>query len=817
MFWKQLLLKVDNFFASEFYSKNTKRLNYSMIATTMLLATYLLSIPYFTNRLDYKLGDIANEDVRVPFDIQYVLPSETENLKKQAIAEVKHVFERDYLVFKEIVEILQVEFQVISRSFSYGDEDFLDVVKGFSFLRNRDLYPIRMLRKALSTEMRDELETSAIRFATYLYDNYGVTDKPFTDIRELAKVGATAITVNTTSQPEIIWDYDHILFHKDLMQRETIERFEMIAQKILDKKLNQEAVSFVVKRVLNVFLEHPSVHYNEIETQNRKNIAATEVKPITATLKKGLTILRQGDPIDKDKLRKIEIYNSVQEKSNFKYWVGSFLIQMLLLLVISFYIDRFTEIEWDDFQSHFILHSILFLGMILAFTLSRVDLIRSSELYFSLYMPAGFLAILTGVFFGQRTSVGLTIYFSFFIYFLTGQDSASLVFTFIVMMSSIYIVDRIGSRSSFVKGAFFNSLSAMVVTVAIELWFFEYSSLLHLKIALAITNGFIGMILAVGILPVYESIFNLPTRFRLMELADFDQPLLRKIAAETPSTYTHSLMMSNLSERAVARIGGDTLLTRVGCMYHDIGKTINPSFYAENKGLYENADQLHGDISSVEYASVIIQHVVDGIRMAKEARLPKKIIAFIPEHHGTTLIRYFYHKALENRKEEKLEKEDLDSIKELFRYPGPKPQSKETAVVMLADSVEAASRTINSPTHENFVAMIEKIVQTKMDEEQFDDCPLTMSDLQKVKETFVEVLVSSFHARPKYPTARKTESLERAANQKEPATKAKTSATTKSNSKAVPKAKDNSATKKKPVVKTTKASAKIVEKTGIKK
>lgn len=806
MFWKQMLLKIDNFFASDFYGKNTKRLNYTMIFTTMLMATYLLSIPYLTNRLDYKLGDIANEDVRVPFDIQYVLPSETENLKKQAGAEVKYVFERDYLVFKEIVEILQVEFQVILRSFSYGDEDFLDVVKGFSFLRNRDLYPITMLRKALSKDMRGQLENSAVRFATYLYDNYGITDKPFKDVRGLAKVGATAVTINTTSQPEIFWEYDHILFHKDLMHPANIKRFELLAQKILDKSLNEEASSFVVKRVLNAFSEHPSVRYNEIETQNRKNIAVASVKPITATLKKGLTILRQGDPIDKDKLRKIEIYNSVQEKSNFKYWVGSFLIQMLLLLVISFYIDRFTEIEWDDFQSHFILHSILFLGMILAFVLSRVDLIRNSELYFSLYMPAGFLAILTGVFFGQRTSVGLTIYFSFFIYFLTGQDAASLVFTFIVMMSSIYIVDRIGSRSSFVRGALFNSLSAAVVTVAIELWFFEYSSLLHLKVILGITNGFVGMIIAVGILPVYESIFNLPTRFRLMELADFDQPLLRKIAAETPSTYTHSLMMSNLSERAVATIGGDTLLTRVGCMYHDIGKTLNPSFFAENKNLYENSDKLHEDISSVEYASVIIQHVVDGVRMAKEARLPKKVVAFIPEHHGTTLIRYFYHKALENRKAEKLEKKDLDSIKDLFRYPGPKPQSKETAVVMLADSVEAASRTISNPTQENFETMIEKIFQSKMNEQQFDDCPLTMSDLQKVKETFLEVLMSSFHARPKYPTTKKTESLEKAANQKETSAKNKT---------ATVKAKNSSATKK-TTISSARASAKTT-KIGTKK
>lgn len=763
MNWKTLLSKIDDLFASDYFKRNSKKLNFTILVTTLLLAAYLLSVPYLTNKLNYKLGDIASEEVRVPFDIQYVLPSETEALRKEAAEKERYVFDRDYAVFKEIVEELQVEFQVILRSFSYGDTNVTSVLRGFSFLRDREMYPLAELKKALTLSMRGHLEESAVRFATYIYDNYGVVPEKFKDIRELARVGATTITINTPDeQKEILWDYEHILFYKNLLDPTTIKRFEHVAKKILDKKLNDEAIALVVKRVLTSFSNHPPVQYNEVETEKRKTAAATAVKPVTATLKKGLTILRQGDPIDKDKLRKVEIYNSVQDKSNVKYFVGNFIIQMMLLLVIMFYIDRFTEIHWDDFQSHLILHSILFFGMLLAFVLSRVDIIRNSEIYFALYIPVSFMVILSRILFGPRVSIAVTIYYSFFLFFLSGRDTASLLFAFVVMMSSIYLGEVSHSRSGFLKGSLLNALAAIIIIVGIEFWLYEYSVHFYLKIFIAIINTFVGTILTLGILPLYEAVFNLPTRFRLMELSDFDHPLLRKIASEAPSTYTHSLMMSSLSERAVARIGGDALLTRVGCMYHDLGKTSNPSFFAENKHLYEDKEIAIDKTSAVKYASIIIKHVVEGVRMAKEARLPKRVIDFIPEHHGDSLIRFFYTKALANREAEKLEKLDLEKIKEKFRYPGPKPRSKETGVVMLADSVEAASRALPDPTEENLTEMIEKIANSKIAEHQLDNCPLTMADLQIVKETFVEVLVSSFHVRPQYPTAHKTEVLEKA-------------------------------------------------------
>ncbi|MCS6972165.1 MAG: HDIG domain-containing protein, partial [Leptospiraceae bacterium] len=212
--------------------------------------------------------------------------------------------------------------------------------------------------------------------------------------------------------------------------------------------------------------------------------------------------------------------------------------------------------------------------------------------------------------------------------------------------------------------------------------------------------------------------------------------------------------MANLSEAAVRAIGGDTLLTRVGCLYHDIGKLLNPEFYAENRHLYPESETFR-NLDPYQSAQMIIRHVSDGIAMARDWRLPEKVIHFIPEHHGTTTIQYFYHKALENHR-----RGDRIPQRRDFQYPGPRPQSRETAVVMLADSVEAASRALEGASPADFAAVIDRIIQNKIAEEQLHEAPLTLGDLAQVRKAFLEVLVGTYHERPQYPTREQTRALE---------------------------------------------------------
>ena len=262
-------------------------------------------------------------------------------------------------------------------------------------------------------------------------------------------------------------------------------------------------------------------------------------------------------------------------------------------------------------------------------------------------------------------------------------------------------------------------------------------------------------------------VFNITTKFRLLEYLDHDNYLLRKVATETPATYTHTLMVMALSEKAVRAIKGNVLLTRVGCLYNDIGKTKNPLFFAENKYLDESAEEFKA-AGPLKSAKIITNHVVDGIKLAHIHKLPKEIIDFIPEHHGTTTIQYFYHQALEEnklkQKQARKNKSKKVTIKEVdkkdFQYPGPKPRSRETAIVMIADSLEAAVRSIENPSYEAFSDMIERIIENKLAENQFDECNLTFQDLKIAKEAFIEFLLSATHLRPKYPHMQDTKKLE---------------------------------------------------------
>ncbi len=269
-----------------------------------------------------------------------------------------------------------------------------------------------------------------------------------------------------------------------------------------------------------------------------------------------------------------------------------------------------------------------------------------------------------------------------------------------------------------------------------------------------VANGFISAVLALGLLPYLESFFSRVTPLRLLDLADFNQPLLKRLMLEAPGTYHHSLMMATVAEAAARAIGANELLCRVGAYYHDVGKLVKPEYFIENQGSMGNP---HGNLAPALSSLVVVSHVKEGVALARAAKLPEEIINFIPMHHGTSRIEYFYHQAREDAEEESLrnlegDMPDQGDVQEQnFRYPGPRPRSKETAILMIADSVEAASRTIEEPSHQRYKDLVDDIVRKKLEDGQLSDCPLTLSDLSKIKEAFTNTLTTVHHARIEYP------------------------------------------------------------------
>jgi putative nucleotidyltransferase with HDIG domain len=259
-----------------------------------------------------------------------------------------------------------------------------------------------------------------------------------------------------------------------------------------------------------------------------------------------------------------------------------------------------------------------------------------------------------------------------------------------------------------------------------------------------ILNGFISAVLTIGILPFLETVFDISSSFRLMELTNPNQPLLKQLLVEAPGTYHHSVVVGNLAEAATEEIGGNSLLARVGAYYHDIGKLKRPYFFAENQEAYKN---IHDDLEPSLSALVIASHVKEGVDLARKYRLPKPIIDIINQHHGTGIISYFYHRALQANNIDKSNEVDEES----YRYSGPKPQSKEAGVILLADMLEAEARTLNNPTASRIKNLTQNVISRNLVNGQLDDCNLTLRELNKIKDIFSRILTGMFHNRVEYP------------------------------------------------------------------
>ncbi len=295
-------------------------------------------------------------------------------------------------------------------------------------------------------------------------------------------------------------------------------------------------------------------------------------------------------------------------------------------------------------------------------------------------------------------------------------------------------------RSRIIAAGFFTGLIQLAAGLAVA--YGGRPDILLKFCALHLINGFLCAFLVASALPLFEYLFKVVTDVSLLELADFNHPLLKRLVLEAPGTYHHSLMVGNLSEMAAEAVRANALLARVGAYYHDIGKLSKPEYFSENQDRYTSKhDQLAASMSKL----VIMDHVKNGVELARKNHLNREIVDFITQHHGTSLVYYFYRRAIE----EKQIKEDVQE--EVFRYPGPKPQTKETAIVLLADSVEAACRALEEPTAERIADIVHRIINNKFIDGQLDHCDLTLRDLERIAATFIHILGSFYHSRVDYP------------------------------------------------------------------
>ncbi len=517
-----------------------------------------------------------------------------------------------------------------------------------------------------------------------------------------------------------------------------------IATRAREELGDDEALVGAMQELARAFLG-PNLFYNSRDTERRKQEAASTVSEVKGSILEGEAIVeahRRVTQDDVDELASLAREAAAREGSGegtqaLGQQLGNLLLVLLSVGILASYLVVFRRSVLERVSHVLIVAALL------------VAVVASARVLAAVHpaaVPLPVAAMLISMLFGSGLALAFSLVASLLVSSHFAFDYWALLIPLAGGFTAAYAVRHVRHRWRFyvALAVIAAVLSLGVVTMNLKLLGSGRNVLVG--ILWAIANATASSFLVMGTLPLFEMLSGLATDLSLLELSDLNRPLLRRLALEAPGSYHHSLLVGNLAEEAARAVGANDLLARVASYYHDIGKIAKPEYFVENLRGQRNP---HGKLTPKMSALIIVAHIKEGMEIARKARIPKLIRDIIPQHHGTGPISFFYQKALELDPETTLTEQD-------FSYPGPKPQSKEAGIIMLADSVESATRTLNEPTVSRLRGMIRKVIETKLERGQFDECRLTFSDLTRIEESFVSVLAGVFHSRIEYPETAQT-------------------------------------------------------------
>ena len=530
------------------------------------------------------------------------------------------------------------------------------------------------------------------------------------------------------------------------------EAKEIIAKNIEDSQgqnIPSDLKGVMVKLVNNLI--SPNLTLNRQETNRRREVARTQVRPVFFPIEKGAILVRKGEPVTGEDLLKLEaLYEGRGRGETLGIILG--FVFFTCFFIASFYVFSTKNIRKVSPTNKDLLFLLLILisslgmarisGVIAEGLMETFPGIPLNSYYYFFPVAAG--AMLVRIVLNSETALLYSIFVSLLTGFLLNEGIFLPVFYLIGSIVGAHNVARCDQRSQLIKAGLLVGLTNFLL-IAFQgistARFFEADILFGLVMGLA--GGIVAGMIVVGLAPIVESIFGYTTDIKLLELANLDQPILKEMLMKTPGTYHHSMIVGNLVEAGAKAINVNPLLARVSAYYHDIGKIKKPQYFIENQMAgYNRHDKLTPSMSSL----VLVSHVKDGVELAREHKLGNKIIDILRQHHGTRLINFFYQKAKEQEKPGVQEVDERD-----FRYLGPKPQTKEAGLVMLADAVEAASRTLDDPTPARIKGLVQKIINDIFIDGQLDECELTLKDLNEIAKSFNIILNAIHHHRIEYP------------------------------------------------------------------
>ena len=684
----------------------------------------ILNLIYPTRKIIFtsmKEGDIAQKDIIAPFTFPIQKsPEELSRERKKAIESILPVVEYDKEKTEEINKGIEKLFAILYGRNRRSINDKIKLLNKNGFLLSRSTV-VQMLKpdiKKQQEKIKNIIKKPLLKGIIYDKDQI-----PF------MKEKRVTVRKNGT---------ETIYGEKDFYNLTEAKKY--VENRIFSTMKGDEQFIKAVDEVVGI-LYSPNLRVNIEETERRRKEAGNSVPLTKGLVLKGEMIVRAHDQVTRDKAAKLESLNLIlshrkSPKDTILLRSGINILFLVLLFIIYFYIVSYERVLWKEREKLLIveLTTLVFLYLI-------TFLFKLEHTYLFL-IPAAFLSMLFAMLFGEIVSMLFSFVIASIIAIFFGMRFPIFIYVFGGSIAGIFGIRGIKKRTELYKGILTISVTNILLILSIELFSRARFGDILLGSSFGFANGIVSVFLLSVLIPFFEKLAGKTTNITLFELSDLNLPLLKKLSVVAPGTYNHSIVVANLAEAAAEAIGANSILTRVASYYHDIGKMSKPEYFIENQMGMKNP---HSKLTPRMSCIILIAHVKEGVIIAQKAGLPVEIVNIIREHHGTSLIVPFFEKAKKQNQSEKIEEEQ-------FRYPGPLPSSKESGIVMLADAIEAASRSIEEPNAKKLKTLIKDIIKNRFQEGQLDESHLTLVDLKKIGDSFLPILVGMHHLRVEYPS-----------------------------------------------------------------
>ncbi len=692
---------------------------------TFLICPNLISIRY------PKEGEISSGLIKSPYDFACEDKIITESKREEAIRKVNPVYVLDLQVIPPTLQKVKGLFEKIKK---IREDKTLNLEKGILKFKEEIPY-IKISDENLTaligySRLYEIEEAVTTLLKTWL--TYGTTDISKERLLVEINKGIRVIVIAPTGKSEkLVETTKNLFFLEELPCTSDLYHPTFSSDKF-------QEVAFEIAKNLVV----PNLKFDKKETSKAIKEAVKGVSPVLIKVSKGEKIVGEGEKVDKYAAMKLAELTRHSSTTNITRSFGFALILYVVMILVFIYLYKY--------QTKLVVRNknLALVGLIIitAIGLAKIISVTNLPLYL---IPMGAFAILLAVLLNEGIAIFVTVLLSILTGVLIGERMEFVLLFISGGLAAIYTTTQSRIRGDLIRCGIAVGVAQGIIIIGYSL--FRQDNFLQVQTNLlwgSLTNGVITTIIAMGGLLYLERIFNITTNFTLFELSDLNAPLLKNLLLKAPGTYHHSLLVGNIAESAAEAVGANSLLSRVAAYYHDIGKMIRPEYFIENQS--ESERNRHETLRSTLSVSILRSHIKDGVEIAKRNRLPQTIIEIIQQHHGESVMAFFYQQAKEEAKEQEIN-ENLELNEDEFSYPGPKPQSKEAAIVMLADSVEAASRTLVKPTPTRIEKLVKKIINDDFITGELDECDLTLKDLNKIAQSFTKILITLFHARVEYP------------------------------------------------------------------